>query len=278
MPTQYSNHRDTPLRRFNTFWWGLAYFGVFGLVSAVVYWQTGKPVDPVAVIRSEDRMEVRKKVDAAQGEMLPPLTQIEKMTDVIKGGAKASDQKVAGPPPVAKKLPDSPGLKLFTAKTCVTCHGADAASAIQPNYPNLAGQNAEYTLAQLNDFADGKRTSGQSAVMTGIMAMVNPDERKQLADWLASLEKAPVTLPEGPGKDLYIAKACASCHGMDGNTPILPIYPKIAGQNSQYIYDQLKAIKDGTRNNGQSAAMKAIMANVNDEEMKQLAEWLSGQK
>ncbi len=278
MATQHSNHRDTPLRRFNTFWWGLACFGLFGLVSAVVHWQTGQPVDAVTAKRAEGRVLVREQVAAAQAALLPSAGTLEKASGAVETGAKASDQKAATPPPVAKKLPTSPGLKLFTAKTCSTCHGADAASAIQPNYPNLAGQNAAYALAQLNDFADGKRTNGQSAVMTGIMAMVNADERKQLSDWLASLERPAVVLGEGPGKALYIAKGCMACHGMDGNTPIMPIYPKIAGQNAQYTYEQMKAIKDGARNNGQTAAMKGIMAGVSDAEMKQIADWLAGEQ
>ena len=39
----------------------------------------------------------------------------------------------------------------------------------------------------------------------------------------------------------------------------------------------MKAIKDGTHANGQSAVMKCIMANVNEEEMKILADWIAGQ-
>ena len=31
-----NNLRDTPLRRFNTFWWGLGLFVVFGLVFLIV--------------------------------------------------------------------------------------------------------------------------------------------------------------------------------------------------------------------------------------------------
>ena len=40
----------------------------------------------------------------------------------------------------------------------------------------------------------------------------------------------------------------------------------------------MQAIKDGTRANGQSAVMKGIMANVSEEEMKVLSDWIAGQK
>ena len=69
MHTQYSNHRDTSLRRFNTFWWGLAYFGLFGLVSVVVYSVTDKSED-VDAVRAEGRMDVKNEVNAAQAGML----------------------------------------------------------------------------------------------------------------------------------------------------------------------------------------------------------------
>jgi len=39
----------------------------------------------------------------------------------------------------------------------------------------------------------------------------------------------------------------------------------------------MKDIKTGARNNAQSAVMKGIVANVSDDEMKTIAEWLAAQ-
>jgi cytochrome c len=80
------------------------------------------------------------------------------------------------------------------------------------------------------------------------------------------------------GAALYTAKTCVACHGADGKTPVLPAYPKIAGQNETYVLQQLKDIKSGTRSNGMSAAMKAVMATVSDEEMATLATYVAGLK
>ena len=78
------------------------------------------------------------------------------------------------------------------------------------------------------------------------------------------------------GATLYQTKTCWSCHGKDGKTPILPNYPKIAGQNVQYIEEQMRDIKSGARSNGSTAAMKGIMdALVGDDEIKPLAEYVS---
>jgi len=40
--------------------------------------------------------------------------------------------------------------------------------------------------------------------------------------------------------------SCAGCHGADGNS-VASTFPKLAGQHSGYIAQQLQAFKDGTR-------------------------------
>lgn len=79
------------------------------------------------------------------------------------------------------------------------------------------------------------------------------------------------------GAALYQSKGCAACHGADAKTPIMPTYPKLAGQNAQYAFNQMKDIKSGARNNGQTAVMKGIVASVSDEELQAIAEWMAAQ-
>ncbi len=80
------------------------------------------------------------------------------------------------------------------------------------------------------------------------------------------------------GAALYKEKTCTACHGKDAKSPLLPNYPRLAGQNAAYIEEQMKDIKSGARNNGQTAAMKGVMHLVNDDEIKAIAEYLSGLK
>jgi cytochrome c len=75
---------------------------------------------------------------------------------------------------------------------------------------------------------------------------------------------------------LYTAKLCNTCHGADGNTPIQPTYPKLAGQNSAYCQQQVKDIKGGVRTNGMTAAMKPLVAAVTDEEITKICDYLAG--
>ena len=77
------------------------------------------------------------------------------------------------------------------------------------------------------------------------------------------------------GAKLYTEKTCNACHGPKGDKPLMPNYPKVAGQNAAYIEAQMKDIKSGARSNGQTAAMKGVMHLVSDEEIKVIADYLS---
>ncbi len=101
----------------------------------------------------------------------------------------------------------------------------------------------------------------------------------------AKAAPAPVAAAPAPadggklsGAELFQTKTCWSCHGKDAKTPILPNYPRLAGQSAAYAEQQMKDIKSGVRANGQTAAMKGIMPLVNDEEIHALAEYLSSLK
>jgi cytochrome c len=89
--------------------------------------------------------------------------------------------------------------------------------------------------------------------------------------WLA----APSAAQELDGAKLFAEKTCLACHGPDAKTPILPEYPRLAGQSAPYALQQMKDIKSGARNNGNTAAMAGIMHLVNEEEMQALAEYIS---
>lgn len=77
------------------------------------------------------------------------------------------------------------------------------------------------------------------------------------------------------GAKLYQERTCWSCHGKNAKKPLMPNYPKLAGQNAAYAEQQMLDIKSGARNNGQTAAMKGVMELVNEEEIKAIAQYLS---
>ena len=77
------------------------------------------------------------------------------------------------------------------------------------------------------------------------------------------------------GAQLFKKKTCWACHGKDAKTPVMPNYPKLAGQNAAYALQQMKDIKSGARNNAQTKAMKGVMHLVSEEEMKAIADWIA---
>ena len=77
------------------------------------------------------------------------------------------------------------------------------------------------------------------------------------------------------GKALFSAKGCVACHGVEARKPTLPTYPKLAGQNADYVFQQLTDIKNGQRTNGQAVqVMKPIVAKISDEDLRTLADYL----
>jgi len=70
---------------------------------------------------------------------------------------------------------------------------------------------------------------------------------------------------------------CQGCHGIVGWKTAYPeVYqvPKLGGQKAAYIVNALKEYKSGDRDFG---TMRAMAADLSDDDMKQLAEYFAGQ-
>ena len=80
------------------------------------------------------------------------------------------------------------------------------------------------------------------------------------------------------GKTVYAQKGCAACHGPKGDKPLQPSYPKLDGQNADYLVAQLKAFKTQQRKSGQAALMWGMAAQLSDAEMVAVSKWLQAQK
>jgi len=74
------------------------------------------------------------------------------------------------------------------------------------------------------------------------------------------------------GKDK--SQACAACHGKTGNSKN-PMYPRLAGQYEDYLFQALKQYKSGKR---QNAIMKGQVANLSTKDMADLAAYYASQK
>lgn len=68
--------------------------------------------------------------------------------------------------------------------------------------------------------------------------------------------------------------ACLACHGPNGNA-VVPTWPKLAGQNSEYIYKQLMDFKSGARANDQMTPQVAVLE---EPDFQNLAAYFSSQQ
>jgi cytochrome c553 len=68
---------------------------------------------------------------------------------------------------------------------CASCHGA-AGNGIPAQFPRLAGQHQDYTVAQLQAFKGGARKN--SIQMTTLAKRMSDDEMKAVADYIAGLK------------------------------------------------------------------------------------------
>lgn len=111
--------------------------------------------------------------------------------DIRNVAAYLATQK---PAPGAAKNKDTIewGKKIFRAgiaeknvPACAGCHSPNGAG-IPAQYPRLAGQHQDYSVAQLTNFRTGARAN--SAQMTVIGKRMSDDEMKAVSDYMAGLK------------------------------------------------------------------------------------------
>jgi cytochrome c553 len=79
------------------------------------------------------------------------------------------------------------------AQKCEICHGLDGLSKL-PEAPNLAGQNKQYLVEQLNAFKAGQR---KNETMSVVAPTLSPDDINDLAAYYAAIE---ITVGKIPGQ------------------------------------------------------------------------------
>lgn len=185
------------------------------------------------------------------------------------------------------------------AAMCGACHGATGISP-SPTYPNLAGQKGAYIIKQLSDFKSGARTDMMMAPMAANLsdqdmadlgAYFSAQKRTSAKAAASSDSSAPASAASAGSVNVVTstgAKAiyagdvkagqeksmmCASCHGVDGNSPIA-MYPKLAGQSASYVAKQLADFKSGDR---VDPVMAGMVAALSEQDMNDLAAYFAVQ-
>jgi cytochrome c len=91
------------------------------------------------------------------------------------------------------EAPAAAGSALFTAHSCINCHGADGKAPVSKLVPTLAGEPADELYENAMTILNGKGASAESALMhaaiystSNCAAPPSADEVKTIAEWLAT--------------------------------------------------------------------------------------------
>lgn len=85
----------------------------------------------------------------------------------------------------------SPAVAALLAKAnCASCHGADFSKPIDPSYPKLGGQHADYLFVALKSYKveNNPKVGRGNAIMAGMAKQYTNAELKQLANYLSTVE------------------------------------------------------------------------------------------
>ena len=186
----------------------------------------------------------------------------------------------------------------LAVQVCASCHGS-AGNAIMPTFPNLAGQQKSYLVAQLTAYRAHTRSDADAvSYMWGIAAHLSDAQIQQLADYYAQAipthstrTAAPSPMPATPSTDgvasVAVATgaslfhqgvptrgipACAACHGAAGEGSHL--FPRLAGQQKAYLIKQLNIFQK-TDLRPQGVAMKAVTHALTQPDMRMVSEYIS---
>ena len=158
------------------------------------------------------------------------------------------------------------------AVVCAGCHGADG-NALLPIYPNLAGQNWRYIYIQLKDFKEGRR---HNDIMSPLAASLSREDMINIANYFAAqpVKVNPFTPDEAKvklGKSKADETLCAMCHlgGFSGQNEI----PRVAGQQYEYVMEQLRNFKARTRTND-AGNMTSVAQTLSESDMENLTHYI----
>jgi cytochrome c553 len=92
--------------------------------------------------------------------------------------------------PKEAKAPSPQVAALLGKANCASCHGANFSTPIDPSYPKIGGQHADYLFVALKSYKnEANAVVGRgNAIMAGMAKQYSNAELKQIANYLASVQ------------------------------------------------------------------------------------------
>jgi cytochrome c553 len=164
------------------------------------------------------------------------------------------------------------GRKADVPAFCGRCHGTAVTPPASRRVPALHGQSAGYLKRALEEYRDGKRSSG---FMEPIAAELAQEEIDSLADAYAKRQpirhSSVIGNPESLDRGRTIAEEgiresgippCLACHSGRASRQ----FPILSGLSAEYLSGQLSLWRQGLRNGTAYGAIMAVIANRLEEQ------------
>lgn len=150
---------------------------------------------------------------------------------------------------------------------CGACHGANGVSSDR-KIPTLAGQDAQYLVAAIKAYQDESR---EQEDMHTTLAKSSLSDIQHIAAFYSVQKSRAAEEKTFSVKEL--AEKCERCHAPGMENPMM-IFPKIRGQNRDYLIKALKAYRDDERG---SSPMHNMSLPYSEAVIDSIATWYANQ-
>lgn len=147
---------------------------------------------------------------------------------------------------LSQELQGDPAAGQKKIANCIGCHGIPGYQASFPEVyrvPKISQQNAKYIAGALQAYKAGER---RHPTMRSIAQTLSDQDIADVAAYyerhgekVALAEQLPA--PPAPVAELIAKGGCVGCHGANFSKPVDAGYPKLAGQNRDYLFVALKS-------------------------------------
>ena len=110
----------------------------------------------------------------------------------------STEAKTEAPPATPAGTPPAEVAELLKKGNCESCHGKNFTTPIDPTYPKLAGQHADYLYVALKEYQTDKnpQVGRNNAIMMGMARPFTHAEAKVLANFFGTLPSELKTVPQ----------------------------------------------------------------------------------
>jgi len=156
------------------------------------------------------------------------------------------------------------------AAPCNGCHGPGGVS-VGGHIPSLAGQNADFMEKAMREFKQGERTA---TIMNRIAKGYKGHELGRIARYFSRKDWRPAETAVAPkklekGRVLH-QQHCAECHEDMGRYQDKDT-PRLAGQQPDYLYVQMRLYRDDAEMLPQPSDMAEQLAPLHESDLQALA-------